>query len=262
MIDIHCHIIPGVDDGPKDLTQALTMARLAVADGIRVIVATPHSLNGVYANHRRDILEKGRILKEAFQESNIPLILFFGADVHFDPDLLSKIEAGEVLPINDGKYILLEIPGQSIPQVVKEVLFDLRVKGSFPILTHLERNLMVQKNPELVGEWVEHGAVIQITAQSLTGDFGGRAYRCACRLLEKGWVDVIASDGHSTRRRPPVLSQGVRKAAEIVGREQAWRMVTHTPELILRSQALPDKSPSASSSQPVASGFFSRLFSF
>jgi protein-tyrosine phosphatase len=262
MIDLHCHIIPGVDDGPKDLKKALTMAQLAVADGVKVMVATPHSLNGVYANPRRDILEKGKILKEAFFEHQIPLILFFGADIHIHAQLLNQLESGEILPVNDGKYILLEIPAQSVPRTVKEVLFQLRVRGYFPVLTHPERNLVVQKNPDLVGEWTEHGAVIQITAQSLTGGFGTRACECAGRLLERGWVDVIASDGHSAKRRPPVLSQGVRKAAEIVGKEAALKMVTLHPELILRNLPLPEKPPADSPSKPQAKRFFSRLFSF
>ena len=261
MIDIHCHILPGVDDGPKDLEESLAMARMAVADGIQAIVATPHSLNGVYSNPRQDILERGKKLKEALSEHRVPLILFLGADVHFDAHLLHRLEAGEVLPINDGKYILLELPGQSIPQTIKEVLFDLRVKGYFPIITHLERNLVIQKNPELVGDWVEHGAVIQITAQSLTGDFGGRAYRCACRLLEKGWVDVIATDAHSTNRRPPVLSQGVKKAAEIIGQEEALKLVTLYPELILRNEPLSERTFPDLPYKPAKKHFFSRLFS-
>ena len=261
MIDIHCHILPGVDDGPNDLEESLVMARMAVADGIQALVATPHSLNGVYSNHRQDILERGKTLKEALIEHQVPLILFVGSDVHFDAHLLRKLETGEVLPINDGKYILLELPGQSVPQTIKEVLFELRVRGYFPIFTHLERNQVIQKHPEIVGDWVEHGAVIQITAQSLTGGFGRRAYICACRLLEKGWVDVIATDAHSADRRPPILSQGVKKAAEIIGPEEARKMVTLYPELILRNEPLPEKTLPPLPSKPAKKKFFSRLFS-
>ena len=104
MIDIHCHLLPGLDDGPQDLEDSLSMARIAVADGIQVIVATPHTLNGVYLNHRGAILGRTKILREALAEQNIPLILYPGADVHFNTDLLRKLEAEEVLPINGGRY--------------------------------------------------------------------------------------------------------------------------------------------------------------
>jgi protein-tyrosine phosphatase len=261
MIDIHCHILPGVDDGPRDLEESLAMARMAVADGIRAIVATPHTLNGIYLNPREDILDQAQVLGEALVEHHIPLILFVGADVHFEEDLIRKLETGEVLPINGGKYLLLELPSQSIPFKANEFFFEIRVKGYFPIITHLERNHVIQKHPKIVGDWVEHGAVIQITADSLTGGFGRRAYQCSCRLLENGWVDVIATDAHSINRRPPLLSRGFKAAKKIIGEDEALKMVTTHPEMILRSMPLPEKTFPPIPFRPAKKKFFSRLFS-
>jgi len=259
MIDIHCHLLPGLDDGPKDLEDSLSMARIAVADGIQVIVATPHTLNGVYLNHREAILGRTKVLREALAEQNIPLILYAGADIHFNTDLIRKLEAEEVLPINGGRYVLLELPNQSVPLTAKEVFFGLRVKGYFPIITHLERNLVVQRDLDIIGEWVRHGAVIQITANSLTGGFGGKAYDCACRLLERGWVDIIATDAHSAKWRPPVLSKGLKSAGEIISPAEVLKMVTTFPKLILRSEPLPEKDFLKFPSKPAKKKFFSRF---
>jgi protein-tyrosine phosphatase len=260
MIDIHCHLLPGLDDGPQDLEDSLSMARIAVADGIQVIVATPHTLNGVYWNHREVILERTRVLREALAEQNIPLILYAGADIHFNADLIRKLEDEEALSINGGKYLLLELPSQSVPLTAKEVFFGLRVKGYFPIITHLERNLVIQRDLDIVGDWVQHGALIQITANSLTGGFGRRAYDCACRFLERGWVDIIATDAHSAKGRPPVLSQGVQAAGEIISPAEVLKMVTTFPRLILRNEPLPEKDFPDLPLMPAKKKFFSRFF--
>jgi protein-tyrosine phosphatase len=260
MIDIHCHILPGVDDGPRDLEESLAMARLAAADGVRVIVATPHAFNGVYFNRREDILERVKALAGILTEQHIPIILFAGADVHFEEDLVHKLETREVLTINQGKYFLLELPSQSVPFQAAEIFFEIRIKGYFPVITHLERNHFIQKHPEVVGDWVKHGAVIQITADSLTGGFGQRAYDCSRRLLENGWVDVIATDAHSVKQRPPVLSKGLKAAMEIIGPEEALKMVNLYPELILRNIALPEKNFPPLVVKPPQKYFLSRLF--
>jgi protein-tyrosine phosphatase len=258
MIDLHCHLLPGVDDGPKDLEESLAMARIAAADGIQAVVATPHTLNGVYTNLKQDIIQRVRLLQAVLKEQNIPLLLFPGADIHFDSDLIPGLENGEILPINDGKYILLELETQSLPMSAREVFFELRVKGYLPIITHPERNSPIQKNPGLIEDWVQHGALIQITANSLTGGFGGRAYDCALQLMEKGLVHIIASDAHSKDRRPPVLSKGLKQAAALVGQKEAVKMVTHYPELILAGKPLPEKD---FIKPPAKKKFFSRLFS-
>jgi len=260
MIDIHCHILPGMDDGPRNLRESLAMARMAVADGIQAVVATPHTFNGVYCNRREDILEGVRRLAEALVEHHIPLILLVGADVHFEEDLIDKLETKKVLPLNNGKYLLLELPSQSVPFKANEIFFEIRVKGYYPILTHLERNHYIQQHPEIVGDWAEHGAVIQITAASLTGGFGRRAYECSCRLLENGWVDVLATDAHSLNQRPPVLSRGLKAAQEIIGRDEALKLVSLYPEMILRNMPLPEKNFPLPPFRPTRRSFFSLLF--
>jgi protein-tyrosine phosphatase len=262
MIDLHCHILPGIDDGPADLETSLEMARLAAADGIKAIVASPHSLDGVYYNSRETILKKTLEFRQALKVAGIPMFLLPGADIHFDFDLQDKLARREALAVNDRNYLLLELPRQFLPPNFKEALFNLKVQGYFPILTHPERNVALQIDPQILGEYVSLGALVQITAMSLTGGFGGKARDHARRWLEQGLVHLIATDAHSPENRPPVLSKALRAATEIVGRKTAVKMVTTWPEFVLLGHPLPEEDlPHPQPSKPAKKHFLARLFS-
>lgn len=262
MIDLHCHILPGLDDGPEDLETALEMARLAFADGIRAIVASPHALNGVYHNSRETILQKVLEFRGALKAAGIPMILLPGSDIHFDFELEERLNRQEVLAVNDRTYLLLELPRQFVPPDLKRTLFNLKVRGYFPILTHPERNLMMQEDPRVLGEFVSLGITAQITALSLTGGFGERARNCARQWLKQGWVHFLASDAHSPEIRPPLLSAALKAAVEIVGRERAVKMVTTWPEIVVLGRPLPEEDLlSPPPAKPARKHFLSRLFS-
>jgi len=235
LIDLHCHILPGVDDGAKSLEESLLMARRAVEDGIHTIVATPHTLNGIYINSAREVTPKVASLQETLSKNHIKLQLYVGADVHLCPHMLELIESGDAGTINNArKYILLEFPSQVVPPKVKDEIFSLKLNGITPIISHLERNPVIQHNIDILYEFIRMGALCQVTAMSITGDFGGIAMQCAERLLSHRMVHVIASDAHSSESRPPVLSQAVEAAAEILENyDDAERMVTEVPAAIL-----------------------------
>jgi len=235
LIDLHCHILPGVDDGAKSLEESLLMARRAVEDGIHTIVATPHTLNGIYINSAREVTPKVASLQETLSKKHIKLQLYVGADVHLCPHMLELIESGDAGTINNArKYILLEFPSQVVPPKVKDEIFSLKLNGITPIISHLERNPVIQHNIDILYEFIRMGALCQVTAMSITGDFGGIAMQCAERLLRHRMVHVIASDAHSSKSRPPVLSQAVEAAAEILENyDDAERMVTEVPAAIL-----------------------------
>ena len=211
------------------------MAREAIEDGIHTIVATPHSLNGVYINPIKKVISGIASLQEALSENHIKLELYAGADVHVCPHMLEWIESGDAGTINNaGKYILLEFPAQTIPPGVKDEIFSLKLNGITPIVTHPERNAIIQQDVDVLFELVSMGALCQVTAMSITGDFGGMVMQCVERLLTHRLVHVIASDAHSPDRRPPVLSRAVEAATEIMGsHEDAERMVTEVPASIL-----------------------------
>jgi protein-tyrosine phosphatase len=244
MIDVHSHILPAVDDGAKTIEESLAMGRIAARDGITDIVATPHALNGTYENPRGRVLEGVAALQEAFLKADIRIRLYPGADVRLTDHLVEHVKRGDALTLNDtGKYVFVELPSQVIPANMAEFIFELELAGMKPIITHPERNIFIEKNPNILYDLVEKGALAQITAASLTGMFGGGAQDTARKLLKCGLVHLIATDAHSPSRRPPVLSEGVKCAARIVGKAAADAMVNDTPRKILAGTYIETNEP-------------------
>lgn len=245
MIDLHCHILPNLDDGPSTLDESLAMARRAVEDGIHTIVATPHTLNGLYVNRVEDVSEHLSILREALSENRIELKLFPGADVHLCPDMLQQIESGEAGTINHArKYMILELPSHTIPRGAKDEIFRLKLNGITPIISHPERNAAIQEDSGILHNLISMGALGQMTAMSLVGDFGTFVKQVSEKLLRQRLIHVIASDAHSADNRPPVLSHAVDCAAEILGSdEEAGHMVTTVPAAILAGEPVDISEP-------------------
>jgi len=227
MIDIHCHILPEIDDGPNTFDDSVAMARLAAADGIYVIVATPHLNEKLYSPS--EISRRVSWLNHLLRKDKIPVTTMHGADVsvRFRPDQVQGFT------INDSEYILVEFDHTHLPKNADEILDQFVISGYRPIITHPERNPSIIASPQLLLDLLDKNIHVQVTAGSLTGDFGIEAQQCAQHLLRAGVVDVIATDAHSTMHRKPLLSLGVKAAAEIVGSEAAQRMVFSTPAKII-----------------------------
>ncbi len=224
-----------MDDGSKSLEESLSMAKKAVEDSIHTIVATPHTLDGIYLNPVKEVSSRVTDLEDVLSKNHIDLRLCAGADVHLCPRMMERIASGDAGTIdNAGKYLLLELPSQTVPPGVKDEIFSLKVNGITPIITHPERNPIIQHDMNILFELVSMGALCQVTAMSITGDFGGMVMKCAEVLLKNRMVHVIASDAHSFDSRPPVLSPAVEAASEIMrSYEDAERMVTEVPAAIL-----------------------------
>lgn len=239
MIDLHCHILPQVDDGAGSPEESISMAGIAVKDGIHSIVATPHSLNGIYMNPIKEVTAKVATLKKALGRHNIELGLFVGGDVHLCPRMMDLIESGDAVTINNAKkFILLELPSQMIPRGVEDEIFAMRLNGVTPIITHPERNIAIQHDPDVLYKLVCMGALGQVTAMSLTGGFGDAVQQAAESLLAHRLVHMIATDAHSSKSRAPILSHAVETAGGIIGdNEEAKGMVTAVPEAILSGKA-------------------------
>ena len=246
MIDLHCHILPNVDDGPGSLEESLGMAAHAVEDGIHTVVATPHALNGLHSNPSKKIIADVSALQDALSQNHIDLKLYPGADVHLCPDMVKKIKIGEACTLNgDGKYIILELPSSTLPAGVKDEIFALKMNGITPIISHPERNSNIQQDPNILYDFICMGALGQVTAMSLTGEFGKLAGNMANVLLKQRLIHIIASDAHSIQDRPPALSEAVQKAAEILkSYDEAERMVTDVPLTILAGAAPETPEPS------------------
>lgn len=244
MIDIHCHILPGADDGADSVEESLAMVRMAVADGIRTIVATPHTLNGVYQNSRTQIVDRVRQLQAAVDEAGLPLTLCPGSDVHICAGMAECVKNGQMTTLNDtGKYMLVEFPGQSIPPGYEEELFQLRLNGITSIVTHPERHPVLRNRLELMAELCRTGCLVQVTAMSVTGAFGTEAMESAHQMIRRRLVHFIATDAHSVDNRPPVLSEAAAIAAEILDDPaEAQAMVEERPRAVLdgRPVSLPE----------------------
>ena len=238
MIDLHCHILPGVDDGPADVSESIEMARQAVADGIRTVVATPHGLNDVYYNPVGKVIAQVRDLSAVLKTEGLNLKICPGSDARICSRMAERVAAGEAATINlNGRYILAEFPSQVIPDESRNELFGLKLNNITPIITHPERNLVFQHRLDFLYDLVEMGSLVQITAMSITGELGEAAMECAHELLKRRLVHVIASDAHSSQHRPPLLSHAVEAAAHILGDEKTARMmVTEWPEAILAGE--------------------------
>lgn len=239
MIDIHTHVLPTIDDGPTTMTESLEMCRIAVNDGIKKIIATPHVQNGMYDLDANKVLEKIYLLNQLVKQEGLDLVIFPGAEVHLNDRLLDAeiLKESSILTINGGrKYILLEFPFQWVPSGTEHVIFKLRSMGFTPILPHLERNFKIQRDPYMVRHFAEMGAILQVTAQSITGDFDAAPLKCVLWMLKNNLVHVIASDAHSPIARPPILSKAVKVVSEMLGEEAAKKMVLEHPKMILEGE--------------------------
>jgi protein-tyrosine phosphatase len=208
MIDLHSHILPGLDDGARDLEMAVAMARAAVANGITGMVCTPHAMDGVYNTGPDQVLQSVERLQEELDNRAIPLRLYPGQEVHIHYDLLESIRERRVLTVNNaGKYVLLELPALSVPPYTDDLVYELWLNGITPIIAHPERNAAVRRDPAYVRRWTEHGTVLQISSGALTGQFRGDILRLCRRLVRQGRVALIASDAHNMDGRRPALAE-------------------------------------------------------
>jgi len=236
MIDIHCHILPGVDDGPKSWDIAEEMCRMAAADGTKHIVATPHA-NRRYVYDREHLAQA---LDSLRQRVGTAPNLSLGCDFRLSPENMHDIvRFPERYLIEGGRYLLAEPSHTKVPPDTEEQLRQLIAIGITPIITHPERNTVLQQTPQRILQWVELGCAIQVTASALTGGWGETAWHTAQWLLKRDAVHILASDAHDTTRRPPGLALAREAVAEYRGNKVAHALVADNPRAIVSGEALP-----------------------
>lgn len=242
MIDLHCHILPGVDDGAPSLEDALAMCRLAADDGCEAMVATPHQRRDPWWN---DDVERLRGLAAQLQERTREALgdgfrVLLGGEIHVDRELLSEIErlpGGTILPLAGSRYLLLELDNWGSPDAAVQLVHETTVAGWRPILAHPE--FIPWLDFDLLAHLVSLGATAQVTAMSVTGDFGRRPLQDTHRMIEAGLVHFLASDAHDVRRRPPGLGRACVMIASRWGNELAQRLVLDNPLAVLEDRPLP-----------------------
>ena len=239
MVDLHGHILPGIDDGARDLEQALNMARLAVADGIAVSVATPHHLNGVYINSASSVRDHCRAFRNALNQHGIALEILPGNECHLVPELPEALAAGTALTLGDrGRAVLVELPVHTVPLGATGILEEILALGLQPVVAHPERNAELAQDAGLLAEWVEMGCLAQVTSQSCSGRFGPLVQQAAKRMVCDGLVHVIASDAHRDRRRVPVIQPGRDIVAQWTCVEVASLMTETIPRALALGQSV------------------------
>lgn len=235
MIDLHCHLLPGIDDGARDLDMSLAMARIAADDGIATIACTPHILPGVYNNNGPAIRAAIVRLQRALDEAGIAIRLVSGADAHVTPDLGAQLRDGRALSLNDSRYFLLEPPHHVLPPRLEDHVFGLQAAGFVPVLTHPERLTWLDQHYDLAKRLVYSGVLMQLTAGSLTGRFGRRSRYWAERMLDEGVCHLLATDAHDPVQRAPLLAEARDHAARRLGPEEAKHLVLTRPQGIVNN---------------------------
>lgn len=265
MIDIHHHLLPGLDDGASDLETSLAMVEMAIADGITHIACTPHASHHYYFDPELNATVFAELQDAVQKEFGDRITLGLGCDFHL---MFDNIEDAQRFPtrytINGHNYLLVEFPDSAIAHNTAQTFYQLSLSGMTPIITHPERNLILARQPERMWEWLQAGALIQVTASSLTGRFGPMAERAATWLLDHQWVHFLATDAHNTQSRPPLLRPAFDLLSEQYNLSTAERLCIRNPRAAFYGEALdpqPEPAPpSPTESKNRSSSFFSRLF--
>ncbi|MEN6324957.1 MAG: CpsB/CapC family capsule biosynthesis tyrosine phosphatase [Syntrophomonas sp.] len=234
MIDLHTHILTGLDDGAPNNDISLGMAEMAARDGTTQLVATPHMMKGNFDISKKTILDAVDKFNELLRQNSIDLIVRPGAEYYLEPDLLEQFAVDDVLTINNSSpYILVELPSSFVPDYTAKILYELQLLGLTPIIAHPERNAGFARNPKLLKSFCERGCLSQITSSSITGLFGRKIKKVALDFIASGLVHMIASDAHSNNGRAPILSGAAIEVERRWGRKLVCTLFLDNPERII-----------------------------
>ncbi|MBI2844002.1 MAG: phosphotransferase [Armatimonadetes bacterium] len=240
MVDIHSHILPGVDDGAGDIEESVDLAELSASEGTTVIFATPHVAPLQDRELALQLPERVAALQDAIVSRGLPLRLVQGAEVYPDCGVLAALDAGLPLTLGGlGKHLLLDLPLTAIPLGFEQLVFDLQRCGITPILAHPERAIPVQMQPQMLEPLVHRGLLLQIDAGSMLGSHGPAAESAALMLLRHKWVQFVASDAHSPRVRRPRLADAARVLTRILGLERVTELISTNGRRVLEGEAIP-----------------------
>jgi protein-tyrosine phosphatase len=240
MIDLHNHILPGTDDGATDVDESLEMARIAVEEGFSGIVATPHFGSGLFSCDANEVRRRVHELNEKIASADLNLTIYPGMEARLTADVLNSLLNGAVISLNDSQYILLELPPLQVPAGFENFVRMMINSGQKIVLAHPEKNVEIQTHPDTIFKLVtmfEPGdLLIQITADSISGDAGLRALSTSKWLLENGLAHILATDAHSPIQRVPRIRNAFELVSSLVGREKTVQMTTEWPRNIIKNE--------------------------
>ena len=232
MIDIHCHILPGIDDGAKELNESLEMARQAQAQGITRIVASPHHKNGSYENDLQSILTEVNLLNKELAREGIDLEILPGQEIRIYGEMEADLDVDLLSVNNTGVYMLIEFPSSHLPRYANKLLFDLQLKGIVPIIVHPERNREIMEDPSRLYRLIKEGSLSQVTASSVTGRMGKKIKKFSLDLLSHDLAHFVASDAHNTTTRPFDLREAYEVVEKELGMSKRYQVQENPEEMV------------------------------
>lgn len=258
-VDLHAHVLPGIDDGPPDMPTAVALLRAAADGGTAAIVATTHSAEVLQFGFDAAAMQaRLAAVQAAAQAAGVAITVAYGTEIFLENDSVQRLREGRLFPLNQTRHVLIEPPFGALPLYLDQALFELQTNGYIPIMAHPERNAEVQDQPRRLEEWAARGALIQMSAASLLGGFGRAAQRTAKLAVGRRLCHLIASDAHDPVRRPPMLRPAYDAVAREFGADVAQALFVTYPAAVFadRALSLPEPLPLEPAT---TSGLFRRL---
>lgn len=256
MIDIHCHILPGIDDGSKDIEESLEMARLAVNEGITKIINTSHYHPDFDYEKGEILLDRVKDFNNILKENNVELEILIGNELYYSSDLLEYIESKEFYTLNNSRYLLIEFSQSNFPKNIVDIVYELKIRGYIPILAHVERYIKVQENPNIIYECIKEGALIQINSNTVVSKNSKEACKVCKILLNNNMVHFIATDAHNKNRRKPAIKDSYEYIINNYGKDKADKLFKLNPESVIQDKLIDIENPNKYEER----GFFVKLF--
>ncbi|MCV3743227.1 tyrosine protein phosphatase [Lentilactobacillus hilgardii] len=241
MIDLHCHLLPGVDDGSKSMDISLKLANDAVRDGIDYALLTPHHMNGIYLNHKKVVIKQTQEFQMELDRREIPLKVFPGQEVRINGDLLTALDQDDILFADEGgQYLMLEFPNDDIPNYTSNMIYELMQRGIIPVIVHPERNTKIMKQPDILYDLLNKGCLSQITAGSYVGIFGHKVQKFSKQLIQSGQVYIFASDAHNLPNRKYEMTNAFAKLGNEFGNDYVSKFSENAKRIINGDNILPN----------------------
>ncbi|WP_352418246.1 CpsB/CapC family capsule biosynthesis tyrosine phosphatase [Proteiniborus sp.] len=259
MYDVHCHILPGVDDGAGSLEEAVDMAIMAKNSGVQFIFATPHYIEGIGykdVTYNREVLDR---LNSELCSRNVDIKIYLGCEVYSTPDVLKLLEKGQITTLDNSNYMLIELPMHDLPIYIDSIIYNLKLKGITPIIAHPERNTKIIEDPNILYRLISRGALAQLNLPSILGVYEEMVRNTAEILLRHDMIHFVGTDAHKPSSRYYNISEATNILNNLIGREKTLKITTTNPEAIAAGNNIEIEEPKMYKPKKGIKKIFSKL---